>query len=235
MIRIKNLHKRFGKLTVLDDLFLDFGEKGIHVILGPNGSGKTTLIKCILGMVIPNKGSIEINDRMILGDWEYRKYLAYMPQIANFPKNLTVQELFNMIEDLRGTSDNLKRLIKEFAMEPFLQKRLGNLSGGTTQKVNIIITFMFDSPLLILDEPTSGLDPVAMINLKKLIFEEKEKGKTILISTHIMGLVEEISDEIIFLLEGKIYFQGTVEELLNQTTKKSLESSIADILRKTNA
>lgn len=234
MIRINKLYKQFGKLLVLDGLNLSFEKGGIHTILGPNGSGKTTLIKSILGMVIPNSGSIEINGKQVIGEWEYRNKISYMPQIAHFPQNLKVSELFKMIKDLRKGAHNEDELVTGFKLESFLDKKLGNLSGGTSQKVNIAITFMFDSPLIILDEPTTGLDPVALIHLKKLIFEEKEKGKTILISTHIMSFVEEISDEIVFLLEGKIYFQGTVSELKKKTSQNNLESAIANILKENN-
>jgi len=234
MIKIENLHKQFGKLKVLDGLNLSFHKGGIHTILGPNGSGKTTLIKSILGLVIPNGGSINISGKQILGHWEYRNEISYMPQIAHFPQNLKVSELFEMIKDLRKGAHNEDKLVSGFKLESFLDKKLGNLSGGTSQKVNIAITFMFDSPLIILDEPTTGLDPVALIHLKKLIHEEKEKGKTILISTHIMSLVEEISDEIVFLLEGKIYFQGKVHELKEKTSQGNLENAIANILRKNN-
>lgn len=234
MINIKNLYKRFGKLIVLDELNLYFDKGGIHTILGPNGSGKTTLIKSILGMVIPNSGSIEINSKQVIGEWSYRNEISYLPQIAHFPQNLKVKELFNMIKDLRKGAHNEDELIAGFNLSPFLDKKLGHLSGGTSQKVNIAITFMFDSPLIILDEPTTGLDPVALLHLKKLIFEEKQSGKTILISTHIMSFVEEISDEIVFLLEGKIYFQGTIPELKEKTSQENLEKAIASILRGNN-
>ena len=106
MIHIKNLHKRFGKLNALDGIDVKIQDDGIFAVLGPNGSGKTTLIKCILGMVIPDTGSISIDDREILGQWEYRKKIAYMPQIANFPPNLKVKELIKMI--------------KSFIMEPII-------------------------------------------------------------------------------------------------------------------
>lgn len=234
MINIENLNKRFGKLKVLDGLNLSFAKGGIHTILGPNGSGKTTLIKSILGMVVPNSGSIKINSKQIIGKWAYRNEISYLPQIAHFPNNLRVAELFKMIKNLRKGASNEEQLIAGFKLAPFLDKKLGNLSGGTSQKVNIVLTFMFDSPLIILDEPTTGLDPVALIHLKKLIHEERSKGKTILISTHIMSFVEEVSDEIVFLLEGKIYFQGTITQLKEKTSQINVESAIASILREKN-
>src|SRR5690606_32802704 len=209
MIVIDNLHKKFGKNEVLKGIDLKISTGGIFAVLGPNGSGKTTLIKSILGMVIPDSGSISLNGNSIKRDWKYRNNIDYLPQIANFPSNLTVNELIKMIKDLRSdkVADD-ERLIELFKLQPFLDKKLGNLSGGTKQKVNLVLTFMFDSPLVILDEPTTGLDPISHLRLKKLITAEKEKGKTILITSHIMGFVEEIADEIVFLLEGKIYFRG---------------------------
>ena len=166
MISIANLNKRFGKLIVLDGLNLSFDKGGIHTILGPNGSGKTTLIKSILGMVLPNSGSIEINGKQVIGMWEYRNEISYLPQIAHFPNNLKVSELFKMIKDLRKGAINEEKLIAGFKLAPFFDKKLGNLSGGTSQKVNIALTFMFNSPFIILDEPTTGLDPVSLIYLK---------------------------------------------------------------------
>lgn len=232
MIQFKNLHKRFGKLTVLDGLDLDIKKRGIIAILGPNGSGKTTLIKCLLGMVIPNKGEINFNGNSILRKWNYRNNLNYLPQIANFPPNLTVEELIKMIKNLRPKESNEQDLIDLFGLKEFLNKKFGNLSGGTKQKVNIVLTFMFDSDLIILDEPTTGLDPISLIHLKELIQKEKAKGKTILITTHIMSFVNEVADEIVFLLDGKIYFKGSIEELKKQTNNDNLEHAIANLISK---
>lgn len=230
MITVENLHKKFGKNIVLSGIDLTINEGGIFAVLGPNGSGKTTLIKSILGMVIPDGGSIKVFDEEIKNNWNYRKQIDYLPQIANFPNNLKVQELFTMIKDLRGKTDLDQKLIEFFKIEKFLDKKLGNLSGGTKQKVNLILTFMFDSPIIILDEPTSGLDPISLLRLKELIDKEKKKGKTILITSHIMSFVEELSDQIVFLLEGKIYFKGTITELLTQTKQEDFEHAIASIL-----
>lgn len=235
MVSIQNLHKTFGKNQVLSGVDLNIKKGGIFAVLGPNGSGKTTLIKCILGMVLPNKGTIVIQDQNIKNNSEYRHKIDYLPQIANFPSNLKVSELIKMIKDLRGKTDEDQQLIELFKLKPFLDKKLGTLSGGTKQKVNIVLTFMFDSPLIILDEPTSGLDPISLLRLKDLIQLEKGKGKTILITSHIMSFVEEVSDEIVFLLEGKIYFKGSISELKEKTNQPDFEHAIASILTENHA
>lgn len=235
MIRVEGLKKSFGKLTVLDQLDLSIEKGGIFVILGPNGSGKTTLIKSVLGMVVPDAGNIQIDGSSVLKEWEYRGNIDYLPQIANFPSNLSVSELLILVKELRDKPTRDQELIALFGLEPFLDKKLGNLSGGTKQKVNLMLTFMFNSPLVILDEPTSGLDPIAMLSLKELIRAEKENGKTVLITTHIMSFVEEIADEIVFLLDGKIYFKGSVQELQQKTGQVDFEHAIAAILRREHA
>jgi len=235
MINIQNLHKKFGKNIVLSGVNLDIKEGGIFAVLGPNGSGKTTLIKSILGMVIPNKGTIHLLGKSIKNNSDYRNKIDYLPQIANFPSNLKVKELITMIKDLRGNSTRENDLIDQFKLQPFLDKKLGNLSGGTKQKVNLVLTFMFDSPIIILDEPTSGLDPISLLRLKELIQSEKAKGKTILITSHIMSFVEEISDEIVFLLEGQVYFKGTIGELKGKTNQTDFEHAIASILTENHA
>jgi Cu-processing system ATP-binding protein len=232
MIEVKDLYKTFGKVEVLKGLDLSIKKGGIFAVLGPNGSGKTTLIKCILGMVIPNKGIIEINNESIIKKHQYRNDIDYLPQIANFPSNLSVTELIEMIKNLRPKSTYDTELIKVFRLENFLDKKLGNLSGGTRQKVNLVLAFMFDSELVILDEPTTGLDPISLIKLKEIINKEKQKGKTILITSHIMSFVEEVADEIVFLLDGKIYFKGTIKKLKEDTDQKNLEQAIATILLK---
>ena len=124
MIEINNLNKKFGKLTVLENLDLKIKDGGVFAILGPNGSGKTTLIKCLLGMVIPNMGEISFDSKSILNNWEYRNNLNYLPQIANFPNNLTVSELIKMVKNLRPKDSDEAPLIKRFNLEPFLNKKL---------------------------------------------------------------------------------------------------------------
>lgn len=234
MIQIENLYKKFGKNQVLSNLDLDIHGSGIFAVLGPNGSGKTTLIKCILGMVVPSSGEIQVQGSTIKKNWKYRQEINYLPQIANFPGNLKVKELIRMIKDLRQKGSKEEDLIRLFDLDCFLDKKLSTLSGGTKQKVNIVLTFMFDSPLIILDEPTTGLDPGSLIKLKELLTREKSKGKTILITTHIMQFVEEMSDEIVYLLEGNIFFKGNVEQLKAKTNQTDFEHAIAAIATQTS-
>ncbi len=230
MIVINSLHKSFGRNQVLKGINLCIRDGVITSVLGPNGSGKTTLIKSILGMVIPQQGSIEVNGLKILSKWQYRKQIGYLPQIAKFPENLKVKELIRMISDIRGNEGNPGPLIDSFGLNQILEKPLRYLSGGTRQKVNILLAFMFDNPNYILDEPTAGLDPLSLIRFKELLITEKKNGKAILITTHIVSLVEELADDIVFILEGNIYFSGSIQELKAQQGSQTLDQSIANIL-----
>lgn len=229
MIEFLNLHKQFGANKVLAGVNLSVAKGGIFAVLGPNGSGKTTLIKCLLGMVVPDDGIIRVSGADIKGHWEYRRQINYLPQIANFPGNLRVRELLEMIKDLRQMPAEEEGLISLLKLEPFLDKKLGTLSGGTKQKVNLVMALMFNSPLLVLDEPTTGLDPASVIRLKELIAREKTRGTTILITSHIMQFVEEVADEIIYLLEGRICFKGTISSLKEATGQSDFEHAIAAI------
>jgi Cu-processing system ATP-binding protein len=230
MIEIAEVYKLFGRLEALKGINLSINQGKTTAILGPNGSGKTTLIKSILGLVKPTSGNIYYRDHSILNEWNYRKEIGYLPQIARFPENLTVLELIRFVEDLRDQPGDHEPLVSIFELDDHLKKKLRFLSGGTRQKVNLVLTFMFDSPIYILDEPTSGLDPVALIRFKELIMSKKELSRTLLVTTHIMSLVEEIADELVFLLEGRIHFQGTCGDLITSHHEMSLEKAIARIL-----
>lgn len=234
MVEIKSLEKSFGKLKVLRGVDLSIRKGSLTAILGPNASGKTTIIKSILGLVIPDSGEIFVDGNSVRGNWDYRNSIGYMPQIARFPENLTITEVISMLKDIRGNNGSADSLLNLFELQPALKQSLRNLSGGTRQKVNAVMALMFDAPLLILDEPTSGLDPVSLIKLKELIVKERENGKTILLTTHIMGLVEELADEIVFLLEGKIYFKGSVRQLLDTYREEKVDRAIAKMMEMSN-
>jgi Cu-processing system ATP-binding protein len=235
MIAIRDLNKSFGRNEVLKGINVQIRDGVITAVLGPNASGKTTLIKSILGMVVPQQGVIEMNGKEIRNEWKYRQHIGYLPQIARFPENLKVKELIRMISDIRSSSGNTALLSQMFELESVMNKPLRHLSGGTRQKVNILLAFMFDCPNYILDEPTVGLDPLSLIRFKNLLKTEKSKGKGILLTTHIVSLVEELADDIIFLLEGKIFFSGSLHDLKSMYGGQSLEQSMAKIISQNHA
>lgn len=231
VIHVENIKKRFGKQDVLKGIDLDFFEGQIYSILGPNGSGKTTFMKSILGLVKPNDGIISVNGKDGIKEHEYRRDIGYAPQIARFPENLKVSEVIDLVTSIRKQKSYPDEFVELFDIKSFLNQRLKNLSGGTRQKVNLVLALMFKSQILILDEPTTGLDPINTIRLKNLLLSLKEEGKTILVTTHILHLAEELSDDIIFLLEGHIKYHGATDRLLNITKAKNLEEAIANILQ----
>lgn len=232
MISFQNIHKRFGQLTVLNDLSLDIKQGKTIGLVGPNGSGKTTLIKCILGLVRPDSGTVRVGDTLVNGNAEYRKNIGYMPQIGRYPENMTVTELFTLIEKMRGEQPKLKQeLIERLGIGNELQKRLGNLSGGNKQKVGAVLSMMFNADLLIFDEPTAGLDPQSSINFKELVHWQKEQGKTILLTTHIMSEIEELADEIIFIVEGRLIYSGSMKELIQTQQAERLEHAVANLMK----
>lgn len=230
MIEIQNIEKSFGKQKVLHQINLKLENKGIIAVLGPNGSGKTTLIKTLLGLVKPDKGAVFINEKSILGENLYRRNISYLPQVAHFPDYLTINEFLRFMESLKGAAHRKKELISLFRIEAEMNKNLRKLSGGTLQKVNLVNCFMYDRPIAILDEPTVGLDPVSMISLKDFLKRELEQGKLILITTHMMDFAESLASEIVFLLEGNIYFDGSVQKLFEQTASKTMEEAVACLL-----
>ncbi len=231
MIELININKSYGALDVLKDFNLNINEGKITYLVGPNGSGKTTLIKTILGLIKKYDGKIIINGYEINGDCEYRNSIGYMPQSPSLPENLTVKNIFEMVKDLRNAQENLdEELIDRFNLNGEMNKRLKTLSGGTLQKVNASLAFLFNPQILILDEPTAGLDPVASGILKDKILKENSVGKTILFTSHIISELEDLAQNIAFILEGKLWFNDTLLELINLTGEKNLERSIAAVM-----
>lgn len=233
MITIHQLHKSFGKLHVLDNIDLQMAMGRAVSLIGPNASGKTTLIKCILGMVIPDSGIIQFNGKNITADYNYRSQIGYMPQIGRYPDNMRVGQVFDMLKSVRNHSGELDmELYDSFQIKEISAKYMRTLSGGTRQKVSACLAFMFNPRVLILDEPTAGLDPLSAEILKQKIKKEKSQGKLILITSHILSDLEEITTDVLFLVEGKIHFYKTVTELQNETGEKSLQKAVAELMRK---
>lgn len=236
MIQFENINKSFGKLQVLKDISVSFEQGQSVAILGPNGSGKTTLIKTLLGMVVPDSGSIFFERQSIKNAFLYRNQIGYMPQIGHYPPNLKIRQLIDMMIDIRNSKENNieldEDLIDEFKLKTVESKPLGTLSGGTTQKVSAALAFLFNPKVLILDEPTAGLDPLSSEILKAKILKEKKNGKLILITSHIMSDLEELASHIMYLQDGKLQFFKELELLKIEFCEERLNKIIALIMQK---
>jgi Cu-processing system ATP-binding protein len=231
MIRIRELEKRFGSTRVLRGIDLDIQPGRVTAIVGPNGAGKTTLMKIVLGLTRVCDGKVFVDGERVTDDPTYRATVGYMPQIARFPENLTGAELIAMLRDLRGTAVSIDEdLVHRFKLDDALRKPLRVLSGGTRQKVNAVLAFLFRPSLLVLDEPTSGLDPVSSATLKSKITDVRDAGCTVIVTSHVLSDLEAVADDIVFLHEGRIGFAGRVHDLKLATRQLSLERAIAQVM-----
>jgi Cu-processing system ATP-binding protein len=230
-VRLSGIRKRFGPVQVLDDVDVCFRPGRITAVLGPNGAGKTTLLKMILGLVRPDEGVVTVDDVRVNGDAAYRRDIGYMPQLPRFPENLTGWELAAMLDDLRsfhGVAD--ESLIDAFRLGAEMAKPFRTLSGGNRQKVNAALALRHGARVLILDEPTAGLDPVAARVLKERVRAERDRGCTVLLTSHDLGQLQMLADDVVFLLDGVVRFEGEASELLAATGHAELEGAIAALI-----
>ena len=233
MIEIKNLTKKFNKFTALNQVNIRFNDGHSVALIGPNGCGKTTLIKCILGLNVVEDGDILVNNESVKEHYLYRKNIGYMPQIGRYPENMTIAQTIQMIKDTRKVSENEldTELLEAFELKSIFDKKMRTLSGGTTQKVSATLAFLFNPEVLILDEPTAGLDPLASEILKDKIIKEKEKGKLILITSHLLSELDDLITQIIYMQEGTVHFHQTIDDLLQSTNEQKISKAIAKILK----
>jgi len=231
MISAKHIHKKFGRLHVLNDVSAECNKGECIALIGPNGSGKTTLIKTILGMVVPDSGTLTVNGENILKSYRYREHIGYMPQIGRYPDNMTIGHIFDMMTDLRKHSHRQldETLIERFSLKGMFDKRMRTLSGGTRQKVSAALAFLFNPQALILDEPTAGLDPLSSEILKEKIQEEKAKDKLVIISSHILSELDDMVSHVMYMQAGQLQFKKGIEELREETGFSKLSKAIASL------
>jgi Cu-processing system ATP-binding protein len=231
MIRIENINKRYKKLPALSAINAEFNKGQVISLIGPNGSGKTTLIKSILGLVKPDSGQIHFDDTIISESVDYRKNIGYMPQIGRYPDNMKIGQLFKMIKNIRAEKEWDEELFYRFKLDTILDKSMKALSGGTRQKVSAALAFLFNPDVLILDEPTAGLDPLSSEILKEKILSEKEKGKLILITSHVLSDLEDLTTDVMYMQDGKIIFTKSMDELRQETGEEKLGKAIAWMMK----
>ncbi|AUI62971.1 ABC transporter ATP-binding protein [Amycolatopsis sp. BJA-103] len=226
-ISISGLHKSFGRTKALDGLDLQVPAGEVHGFLGPNGAGKSTTVRVLLGLLHADSGDV----RLLGGDpWKdaasLHRRLAYVPGDVNLWPNLSGGEVIDLLGRLRGGLDQRRRkdLIERFDLDP--KKKGRTYSKGNRQKVAIVAALASHVDLLILDEPTSGLDPLMEATFQYAIQEEREQGRTVLLSSHILAEVEALCDKVSIIRNGHTVETGTLAEL-RHLTRTSISAELA--------
>lgn len=225
VIEVKNIHKSFGNTHAVNNVSFEVNSGRIFGLLGPNGAGKTTAIRMINYIIIPDSGSIKING-IDVGS-ETQKMIGYMPEERGLYKKMKVGEQLIYLAQLKGLSHSeavkaTKSWLNRFKAADWYNKKVGELSKGMSQKVQFIATIAHDPDIYIFDEPFSGLDPINSEMLKEIVIELREKGKTILFSTHRMEQVEQMCDDICLFNKGKAVLQGNLREIKQSFGKNTV-------------
>lgn len=214
IIEVRNLHKHFGQVRALDGLDLEVAEGEVHGFLGPNGSGKSTTIRVLLGILRRTSGEVTMFGRDPWTDAvELHRDIAYVPGDVTLWPNLSGGETVDLLARLRGGIDPTRRaeLIERYDLDP--RKKARTYSKGNRQKVALVSAFSSNATLLLLDEPTSGLDPLMEQVFRECIAEARERGVTVLLSSHILSEVEALCERVTIIRAGKTVESGTLESM----------------------
>jgi ABC-2 type transport system ATP-binding protein len=225
-LEVKNVVKQYAEHLALNNVSLEVPENTIYGLLGPNGAGKTTLIRIINCMTAPDSGTVLLNGKPLT--FEDVRHIGYLPEERGLYKKMKVGEQALYFAQLKGMSrhDALKALkywFQKFEIQSWWNKKVEELSKGMAQKVQFVITILHEPKLLIFDEPFSGFDPVNTDLLKQEIIHLKEKGATIIFSTHNMASVEELCENISLIHQSKIVLQGNVAEIRASFSTKTFK------------
>lgn len=212
VIVIKNLKKYFGKLHAVDEISFEVKKGEIFGFLGPNGAGKSTTIRCLMGFNRPTSGTITVFGHDMLTDSTIaKKQIGYLPGNVKLYDSWTGWDHIRFFESVRGKSDNIDELIARFDFNPNAKFR--HLSSGNKQKLGLILALMHEPKLLIMDEPTVGLDPLLQYEIHKVLMEMRDRGTTILISSHNLPEVERLCDRVAIIKAGKLVAVESIKTL----------------------
>ena len=216
LITVENITKKYSEHTALDNISLSIPQGSIYGLLGPNGAGKTTLLRIINRIIVPDTGRVLLGDKEITAD--DIRHIGYMPEERGLYKKMKLGEQAVFFARLKGLShkeatQKAKMWFGKFGIEDWWNKKIGDLSKGMAQKVQFIVTVLHEPKLLIFDEPFSGFDPINANLLKEEIHALRDKGATIIFSTHNMASVEELCDHITLIDKSRNILSGNVEEI----------------------
>jgi ABC-2 type transport system ATP-binding protein len=219
MVNLKNVTKRFGKKTVVDDLSLTIARGELFGLLGPNGAGKTTTINIIIGGLLPDTGSVALQGSGSPRDPRIKKLIGIVPQSLAVYESLTAYENLNFFGRLYGLQGNdltsgIQRVFELVNLTDRTKDRVSTYSGGMKRRLNIAIALLHRPSLLILDEPTVGVDPQSRNAIFDTLKNLKQEGCTILLTSHYLEEAQQLCDAVAILDEGKLVAKGTVEELI---------------------
>ena len=226
MITIKNLKKYYGHQRGVEDVSLTIQPQEIFGFVGPNGSGKTTLIRVILGLIEKTEGDVKVFEEDVkIGKISYLNDIGYMPSESFFFNDLKVGDIFQFFLVARNIDDSyMNHLIKQLDID--VEKKFKSLSFGNKKKIGIVVAMMHQPKLLILDEPTSGLDPLIQSRFLDLLLEQKQKGATIFLSSHVLSEIEKVCDRVSLIKEGKLLFTKTMTEIKKDEHKRIIVKPI---------
>lgn len=217
MLKLQSVIKKYGDTIAVNDISFETQKNEITTILGPNGAGKTTILRLISGFLKPNHGQIYIDGENPLSQ-ETRKKIGYLPENNPLYEELNVVDYLLWISDIYKLADKenkVKSVLKKCFLNEVVYKKIGELSKGYKQRLSIAKAIIHEPELIILDEPTSGLDPIQAEEIKNLLRELK-KDKSVIMSTHILSEVKDISDKVILINRGKLVLDGKIEDILNK-------------------
>jgi len=220
--------KSYGDVLALDNLSLVISEPGIYGLIGSNGAGKTTAIRLILNQIERTSGCITVNGMDVQKLKPIKNTFSYIPDEPIYYEELTVQEHFEFISCMYKSKTSIAQLTKRFQLDSHLKKMPDSLSKGTLQKLSIGCALLRDFEILLADEPFTGLDPRQIAVLKQILKELSEKGKIVILSTHLLRMIDEECKKLIVLYNGKLKGFGTLEYLKEKAGLK-VDSTIDDV------
>ena len=225
MLKVKNITKKYGELLAVDNLSFEVNDGEIFGLLGENGAGKTTTFRVIMGLLEPNNGEVLLNGKNI--DYNVTDEIGFVTEERSLLTKLTVQEQIEFYGTLKGLTKEeiekrLDKWLERFEIKSYKNRKIKELSKGNQQKVQFISAVIHEPKLLILDEPFTGLDPINVKLIKEAIIELKEKGCSIIFSSHQMEYIEDFCEKLIILVKGKPILEGNIDDIKENYAKKNI-------------